>query len=128
VNVLDLLQQVRDGQLTLAEARQKIAAGLVGYHTQVNDRLVDHLVRQMNEIGMLKQQSGLAQALEDVVCYLTDSWRKQARVLEREKEQQVCAQNFEAASNIRDELRALESHWSREALLARVLNALGRTS
>jgi excinuclease UvrABC nuclease subunit len=121
------MQQVADGKLTLAGAKQQLAASLKGYHTQVNDRLVDAIARQMNEIGALKRQSGLVRALEEVARFLDGSFRTQIRVLEREKEERVCAQDFDAAAAIRDEQRELEAYWSREAVLRRVLYALGRT-
>lgn len=127
MNVLDLMKQVADGEITLAEAQRQLAVSLTGYHTKVNDRLCEVIARQMNEIGALKRKSGLVQVLEEVVSYLDGSCQNQIRVLAREKEEQVAAQNFDAAAVIRDQHRELVAYWSREAMLRRVLYALGIT-
>lgn len=64
--------------------------------------------------------------LEEVVRYLDGSYLHQIRALERDKERQVAAQNFDAAANIRDEQKALQAYWAPDALRRRVLYAMGR--
>lgn len=68
----------------------------------------------------------MVSVLEEVLRFLDGSYMAHVRVIQREKEQQVADQNFDAAAVLRDEERDLTHYWSRDELRRRVLQALGR--
>lgn len=71
----------------------------------------------------MNENERMRRVLSEVQEHLSGCTTAQLAVLKREKEEQVCAQNFAAAAELHQQIKEHESYWSRASLLARVIAA-----
>lgn len=65
-------------------------------------------------------------ALEEVLVFFEGSFKKQIVVLEREFQEKMAEQDFDAAAVIRDDRNDVQKYWSQVELRKRIMYALGR--
>lgn len=68
----------------------------------------------------MNENERMRRVLDEVEQFLSGQAKKQQAVLAREKEEQVCAQNFEAAAVLTEQIKEHQTYWSPTSLLARV--------
>lgn len=71
----------------------------------------------------MNENERMRRALDEVREFLSGRARSQIAVLKREKEEQVAAQNFEAAIELNVQIKEQEAYWAAQQLLARVTGA-----